>query len=80
MKSEKLSFEKDLWNKYNLLHERLRKKNEYIKLLKKSLEPIYEITKELEKKIHSFKIALDPTVPSNIINEESESSDSTEKN
>ena len=35
MKSEKLSFEKDLWNKYNLLHERLRKKNEYIKLLKK---------------------------------------------
>ena len=79
MKSEKLSFEKDLWNKYNLLHERLRKKNEYIKLLKKSLEPIYEITKELEKKIHSFKIALDPTAPSNIINEESESSDSTEK-
>ena len=31
MKSEKPSFEKDLWGQYNKLHERLKKKKAYLK-------------------------------------------------
>ena len=79
MNSEKLSFEKDLWGKYNFLHERLRKKNDYIKLLKKSIEPIYDSTKESEKKFNSFKITLDPTIPSNLNIGDSDSQEAIER-
>ena len=62
MKSEKPSFEKDLWGQYNKLHERLKKKKSYIKNLQKSLETIYDSLKDLGKKLDSFKIASDPTI------------------
>ena len=51
MKSEKPSFEKDLWGQYNKLHERLKKKKSYIKNLQKSLETIYDSLKDLGNKV-----------------------------
>ena len=74
MKSEKLSFEKDLWGQYNKLHERLKKKKIFIKNLHKSLEPVYDTSKDLGKKLDSFKISVDPTISQNL----SEISDSSE--
>ena len=74
MKSEKLSFKNDLWGQYNKLHERLKKKKAYLKNLNKSLEPIYDVFKELGKKLDSFKISSDPTISQNL----SETSDSEE--
>ena len=77
MKSEKLSFESDLWGQYNQLHERLKKKKTYLKSLIKSLEPIYDSFKEVNKKLESFKIAQDPTISQSLYTE-SEASDSNE--
>ena len=49
MKQEKLSFERDLWGQCNKLHERVIKKNHYLKSLLKSLESIYVAFKDLKK-------------------------------
>ena len=78
MKSEKPSFEKDLWGQYNKLHERLKKKKAYIKNLLKSLETIYDTLKDLGKKLDSFKISSDPTISESLF-ESSESTESKEE-
>ena len=78
MKSEKPSFEKDLWGQYNKLHERLKKKKSYIKNLQKSLETIYDSLKDLGKKLDSFKIASDPTISESLY-ESSEDTDPKEE-
>ena len=63
MDSNKPSFEKDLWGQCNILHERLNKKIEYYKNLKKVFEPIHNAFSELNKKISAVKIAMDTTIP-----------------
>ena len=63
MEIEKPSFEKDLWGQCNKLHERLGKKIEYYKSLRKSFEPIFNLFGELNKKINSIKLTMDPTIP-----------------
>ena len=62
MKNEKLSFERDLWGQCNKLHQRISKKKSYLSNLSKSLEPIYDIIKDLQKKLESIKILPDPTI------------------
>ena len=73
-----LNFEMDLWGQCNKLHERLIKKKDYLVNLVKSLEPIYNICKDLEKKIEIFKISPDPTISKSLYTE-SDISDSNEK-
>ena len=63
MEIKKPSFEKDLWGQCNKLHERLGKKIDYYKILRKSFEPIYNLFGELNKKINSMKFTMDPTIP-----------------
>ena len=62
MKKEKLSFESDLWGQCNKLHDRINKKKSYLLNLAKSLEPICDIIKDLQKKLESVKISPDPTI------------------
>jgi len=78
MSNEMLNFEMDLWGQCNKLHERLIKKKDYLVNLVKSLEPIYNICKDLEKKIEIFKISPDPTISKSLYTE-SDISDSNEK-
>ena len=78
MKNEMLNFEMDLWGQYNKLHERLIKKKDYLISLLKSLEPIYNLCKDLEKKLEILKILPDPTISKSLY-PESDTSDSNEK-
>ena len=63
MELEKPSFEKDLWGQCNILHERLNRKIEYYKYLKKMFEPIHNSFSELNKKINATRIPMDLTIP-----------------
>lgn len=63
MEIDKPSFEKDLWGQCNKLHERLNKKIEYYKSLRKTFKPIHSSFSELNEKIKSMKISMDPTIP-----------------
>ena len=63
MEIEKPSFEIDLWGQYNRLHERLGKKIDYYKNLRKSMEPIGISLTDLNKKLTSIKLIMDPTIP-----------------
>ena len=63
MEIEKPSFEIDLWGQYNRLHERLGKKIDYYKNLRKSMEPIGISLTDLNKKLTSTKLIMDPTIP-----------------
>ena len=78
MKNEMLNFEIDLWGQCNKLHERLIKKKDYLISLLKSLEPIYNLCKDLEKKLEILKILPDPTISKSLY-PESDISDSNEK-
>ena len=69
MEIEKPSFEKDLWGQCNKLHERLGKKIDYYKNLRKSLEPIHSSLTDLNKKLNSTKISMDPTIPIELYND-----------
>ena len=60
---EKPNFEKDLWGQCNKLHERLIKKLDYYKCLRKSFEPIINLFGELNKKLNTMKLSMDPTIP-----------------
>ena len=62
MEIEKPSFEKDLWGQCSKLHERLNKKIEYYKNLRKIFEPIHKLFTELNKKLSSMKLNMDPTI------------------
>ena len=63
MEIEKPSFEIDLWGQYNRLHERLGKKIDYYKNLRKSMESIGISLTDLNKKLTSTKLIMDPTIP-----------------
>ena len=63
MEIEKPNFEKDLWGQCNILHERLGKKIDYYQNLLKAFEPIFNLYEELNKKINSIKLTMDPTIP-----------------
>ena len=63
MEIEKPSFEIDLWGQYNRLHERLGKKIDYYKNLRKSMESIGISLTDLNKKLTSIKLIMDPTIP-----------------
>ena len=63
MESQKPNFEKDLWGQCNKLHERLIKKIEYYKSVRKAFEPIYNSFNDLNKKLNSMKLVMDPTIP-----------------
>ncbi len=63
MKIERPSFQKDLWGQYTKLHERLNKKIDYYKSLKKAFDPIFSAFSDLNKKISSFEFGMDPTIP-----------------
>ena len=58
-----LCFEKDLWGQCNRLHERLVKKIEYYKSVRKAFEPIYNSFNDINKKLNSMKLGMDPTIP-----------------
>lgn len=60
---EKPSFEKALWGQCNKLHERLIKKIDYCNHLIKEFKPIYSLFSELDDKIKSMNISMDPTIP-----------------
>ena len=62
MENEKPNFEEDLWGQCNILHERLGKKIDYYKNLRKTFEPIFNLFGELNKKINSMKFTMDPTI------------------
>ena len=63
MDIEKPSFEKDLWGQCNKLHERLIKKIDYYKNLRKAFKPIQNSIDDLNEKITSLKFSMDPTIP-----------------
>ena len=63
MDIEKPSFEKDLWGQCNKLHERLTKKIDYYKNLRKAFKPIQNSIDELNEKMASLKFSMDPTIP-----------------
>ena len=65
----KPSFEKDLWGQCNKLHERLNKKIEYYKGLKKVFKPIHSAFSDLNEKIKAMKITMDPTIPVELYND-----------
>ena len=69
MEIEKPSFEKDLWGQCNRLHERLGQKLDYYKTLRKSLEPIHNSLTDLNKRLNSMKISMDPTIPIELYND-----------
>ena len=62
MESDIPSFEKDLWGQYNKLHERLLQKKKYYKNLKKAFDPIYNSIVDLDKKLQTISITMDPTI------------------
>ena len=66
MEIELPDFERDLWGQYNKLHERLLKQIEYYKYLKKLFTPIHASFADLDKKINSMKINMDPTIPTEL--------------
>ena len=80
MKNEKLSFERDLWGQCNKLHQRINKKKTYLSNLLKSLEPICDIIKDLQKKLESIKILPDPTISKFLYTQSEETDNSEESN
>ena len=79
MEIKKPSFEKDLWGQCNKLHERLGIKIDYYKSLCKAFEPIFNLLGELNKKINSMKLTMDPTIPVELYTDsKANSSDSME--
>ena len=78
MKKEKLSFEIDLWGQCNKLHDRINKKKSYLVNLLKSLEPICDIIKDLQKRLESVKISPDPTISIFLYNQTEETENSNE--
>ena len=63
MEIEKPSFETHLWGQCNKLHERLTKKIDYYKSLCKAFKPIANLYSDLNEKIKSMKMTMDPTIP-----------------
>ena len=66
MEKELPNFERDLWGQYNRLHERLLKQIDYYKYLKKLFTPIHVSFADLDKKLNSMKINMDPTIPTEL--------------
>ena len=66
MEIELPDFERDLWGQYNKLHERLLKQIDYYKYLKKLFSPIHSSFADLDKKLNSMKINMDPTIPTEL--------------
>ena len=63
MENGKPNFKKDLWGQCNKLHERLYKKIDYYKSLLKAFKPIHNSFSDLNEKINSMKLTMDPTIP-----------------
>ena len=63
MENDKPSFERDLWGQTGKLHERLLIKIDYYKTLYNAFEAIHKSLNELNKKLNSTKLTMDPTIP-----------------
>lgn len=66
MENDKPSFERDLWGQTGKLHERLLLKIDYYKSLYNSFETIFKSLNELNKKLGSTKLTMDPTIPASL--------------
>lgn len=63
MENDKPSFERDLWGQTGKLHERLLIKIDYYKSLYNAFEGIHKSLNELNKRLNSTKLTMDPTIP-----------------
>ena len=63
MENDKPSFERDLWGQTSKLHERLLIKIDYYKSLYNAFEGIHKSLNELNKRLNSTKLTMDPTIP-----------------
>ena len=66
MENDKPSFERDLWGQTGKLHERLLIKIDYYKSLYNAFEAIHKSLNELNKKLNSTKLSMDPTIPASL--------------